>query len=133
MIPKTLPGEKGKKVDTIVQLNVTGSQAGQWNAVIKDGKVNVSKGVHTSPELTVTADTADVLAVADGKLDPTQALMQGKAQVKVICRKLSKWLKSSCLVANDKHLGEELPLPGSPLDNESKQKSAREGAFPCKK
>lgn len=82
MIPKTLPGEKGKKVDTIVQLNVTGSQAGQWNAVIKDGKVNVSKGVHTSPELTVTADTADVLAVADGKLDPTLALMQGKAQVK---------------------------------------------------
>lgn len=82
MIPKTLPGEKGKKVDTIVQLNVTGSQAGQWNAVIKDGKVTVAKGVHPSPELTVTADTADVLAVADGKLDPTQALMQGKAQVK---------------------------------------------------
>ena len=82
MIPKALPGEKGKKVDTIVQLNVTGSQAGQWNAVIKDGKVTVAKGVHASPELTITADTADVLAVADGKLDPTQALMQGKAQVK---------------------------------------------------
>lgn len=29
MIPKELPGEKGKKVDTVVQLNVTGSQAGQ--------------------------------------------------------------------------------------------------------
>lgn len=82
MIPKTLPGEKGKNVDTVVQLNVTGSQAGQWNAVIKDGKVNVVKGVHPAPELTVTADTADVLAVADGKLDPTQALMQGKAKVK---------------------------------------------------
>ena len=82
MIPQTLPGEKGKKVDTVVQLNVTGSQAGQWNAVIKDGKVTVAKGVHAAPELTVTADTADVLAVADGKLDPTQALMQGKAQVK---------------------------------------------------
>jgi putative sterol carrier protein len=82
MVPKTLPGEKGKKVDTTVQLNVTGSQAGQWNAVIKDGKVTVAKGVHASPELTITADTADVLAVADGKLDPTQALMQGKAQVK---------------------------------------------------
>ena len=82
MIPKTLPGEKGKKVDTIVQLNVTGAQAGQWNAVIKDGKVAVAKGVHPAPELTVTADTADVLAVADGKLDAMQALMQGKAQVK---------------------------------------------------
>ena len=82
MIPKTLPGDKAKRVDTIVQLNVTGSQAGQWNAVIKDGKVTVAKGVHAAPELTVTADTADILAVADGKLDPTTAFMQGKAKVK---------------------------------------------------
>jgi putative sterol carrier protein len=81
MIPKTLPGEKGKNVNTVVQLNVTGSQAGQWNVAIKDGKVNVAKGMHAAPELTVTADTADVLAVANGQLDPTQAFMQGKAKV----------------------------------------------------
>ena len=81
MIPKTLPGDKAKRADTVVQLNVTGSQAGQWNVVIKDGNVNVSKGTHAAPEITVTADTADVLAVADGKLDPTQAFMQGKAKV----------------------------------------------------
>ena len=82
MIPKTLPGDKAKRADTIVQLNVTGSQAGQWNVVVKDGKVNVAKGTHAAPEITVTADTADVLAVADGKLDPTQAFLQGKAKVK---------------------------------------------------
>jgi putative sterol carrier protein len=81
MIPKTLPGEKAKNADTVVQLNVTGSQAGQWNVVIKGGNVNVEKGTHASPELTVTADTADILAVADGKLDPTTAFMQGKAKV----------------------------------------------------
>jgi putative sterol carrier protein len=68
MIPKTLPGDKAKRADTVIQLNVTGSQAGQWNVAIKDGNVNV-------------ADTAAVLAVADGKLDPTQAFMQGKAKV----------------------------------------------------
>ena len=82
MIPKTIPGEKAKRADTVIQLNVTGSQAGQWNVVIKDGKVDVAKGTHVAPEITVTADTADVLAVADGKLDPTQAFMQGKAKVK---------------------------------------------------
>lgn len=81
MIPKTLPGNRSKRADTVIQLNVTGSQAGQWNVVIKDGQVNVAKGTHAAPEITVTADTADVLAVADGKLDPTQAFMQGKAKV----------------------------------------------------
>jgi putative sterol carrier protein len=60
---------------------VTGSQAGQWNVAIKDGKVSVAKGMHAAPEITVTADTADILAVADGKLDPTTAFMQGKAKV----------------------------------------------------
>ena len=81
IIPKTLPGEKAKRADTVIQLNVTGSQAGQWNVVIKNGNVDVAKGTHAAPEITVTADTADVLAVADGKLDPMQAFMQGKARV----------------------------------------------------
>ena len=62
MIPKTLPGEKAKRADTSIQLNVTGT--------------------HATPESTLTADTADVLAVADGKLDPTQAFRQGKTKVK---------------------------------------------------
>lgn len=81
MVPKTLPAQ-AKSADTIVQLVVTGAQAGEWNAVIKDGRVNVVKGTHPTPELTITADTADILAVANGQLDPVKALMQGKAKVK---------------------------------------------------
>ena len=82
MVPKNFQVDQAKGVDTSVQLDVTGSQAGQWYAVIIDGKVTVKKGVHTSPENTVTADTDDILAVAEGKLDPAKALMLGKAKVK---------------------------------------------------
>ena len=82
MVPKSFQVDQAKGVDTSIQLNVTGSQAGQWNAVIKNGAVTVNKGVHASPEITVTADTDDILAVAEGKLDPAKALMTGKAKVK---------------------------------------------------
>jgi putative sterol carrier protein len=38
-------------------------------------------GTHPAPELTVTADTADILAVANGEPDPINAFMAGKAKV----------------------------------------------------
>ena len=76
-----LPGEKAKCADTVIQLNVTGSQTGQWNVAIKNGQVDVAKGTHASPAITVTADTDDGLAEADGRLDSMQAFMQGKAKI----------------------------------------------------
>jgi putative sterol carrier protein len=81
LLPDRFRADQAKGADTVIQLNVTGSQAGVWNVVIKDGKLNVAKGTHAAPELTVTADSADILAVAEGKLDPTKAFMQGKAKV----------------------------------------------------
>lgn len=82
MLPRQFQPDEAKGVDTAIQLNVTGSQAGEWNVVIKDGKLDVVKGVHPAPQLSVTADTDDILAVANGQLDPMSAFMQGKAQVK---------------------------------------------------
>ena len=45
MIPKTLPGEKAKQADTIIQLNVTGSQA------FMQGKAKVQGDLSETMEL----------------------------------------------------------------------------------
>jgi putative sterol carrier protein len=81
MLSRNYDANQAKGVGTTIQLNVTGSEAGQWNVVIKDGKLDVTKGTHPAPELTVTADTADILAVANGEPDPINAFMAGKAKV----------------------------------------------------
>ena len=46
--------------------------------LLKDGNVSVAKGTHATPEITATADTADVLAVADGKPGPHPGFHAGQ-------------------------------------------------------
>lgn len=82
MLPGAFEAAKIQGVNTVVQLNISGAQAGNWNIVTKDNKLTVAKGIHPAPEITVSADTADILAIADGKLDPMKAFMLGKFKVK---------------------------------------------------
>jgi putative sterol carrier protein len=82
MLPGAYEAAKIKGVNTSVQMNITGSQAGNWYVVSKDDKLTVTKGILPNPEITVGADTEDILAVAEGKLDPMKAFMLGKLKVK---------------------------------------------------
>lgn len=82
MLPGMFEADKAKGVDTIIQLNVTGLQTSHWTIQIKNGKLNVTKGIHTNPQLTIGADSNDLLDLANGKLEPGKAFTQGKLHVK---------------------------------------------------
>jgi putative sterol carrier protein len=43
--------------------------------------VDVSKGVHASPKMTLTADSSDYVKIFTGELDGMQAVMQGKLKL----------------------------------------------------
>lgn len=74
--------EKAAGVDAKIQFHVTGSQDGDWIATIQNQTLNVEQGVTANPNLTLSADTEDILNVVGGKLNPMMAFMQGKLQVK---------------------------------------------------
>ena len=81
-LPGTFEAAKIQGVNTSVQMNITGNESGDWHVVTKDNKLTVTKGVLPDPEITVAADSADIIAMAEGKLDPLKAYMLGKIKVK---------------------------------------------------
>lgn len=80
-MPGAFIPEKAAGLDAVIQFKFTGAEAGDWYAVIKDGKVEVSKGEHASPKMTLTADSADYVKIFTGELDGMQAFMQGKLKL----------------------------------------------------
>jgi len=74
--------EKATGVNATIQYDITGDQAGTWNAVIKDGTCTVHPGPAASSNLTVTMSTQDWLDMIAGKLSGQMAFMSGKLKLK---------------------------------------------------
>ncbi len=80
-MPGAFLPEKAPGLDSVIQFKFTGDEAGEWYAAIKDGKVEVEKGEHDSPNMTLTADSSDYVKIFTGEVDGMQAFMQGKLKL----------------------------------------------------
>lgn len=80
-MPGAFIPEKAAGLDAVIQFKFTGAEAGDWYAVIKEGKVEVSQGEHASPKMTLTADSTDYVKIFTGEIDGMQAFMQGKLKL----------------------------------------------------
>jgi len=81
-MPGAFLPEKAQGVNSIVHFKFTGEEAGEWNAVIADGKVAVAKGAPDKPAaMTLTADSTDYVKIFTGELDGMSAFMQGKIKL----------------------------------------------------
>jgi putative sterol carrier protein len=80
-MPGAFLPEKAQGVDATIQFNFTGEEPGQWNATIRDGNVDVARGAHPAPKMTLTADSSDYVKIFTGELDGMQAFMQGKIKL----------------------------------------------------
>jgi putative sterol carrier protein len=81
-IPTAFVAEDSEGVAAVVHFKFTGAEAGEWNAVIRDGHCNVAQGIPRSrPTISVTADSGDFVRIATGELDGMRAYMDGKLKL----------------------------------------------------
>lgn len=81
-MPGAFIAEKAHGVNAVIHFKFTGAEAGEWNAAIADGKVDVAKGAPSKPAtMTLTADSDDYVKLFTGELDGMQAFMQGKIKL----------------------------------------------------
>jgi len=82
-MPGAFVPEKAAGVDAVIHFQFSGAEAGDWNAVIKDGKCEVAQGIpQKTPTMTLSADSGDYIKLITGELDPMKAFMLGKIKLK---------------------------------------------------
>ena len=81
-MPGAFLPEKAQGLNATIHFKFTGEEAGDWNAIIADGKVAVEKGEPADEAtLTLTADSNDYVRIFTGELDGMQAFMHGKIKL----------------------------------------------------
>jgi putative sterol carrier protein len=81
-LPETFDGSKAAGLTAVVQFVIQGDNGGDWYMSIRDGKLDVGRGIAESPHITLTMKDADYVALVNGKLSGQKAFMTGKLKFK---------------------------------------------------
>ena len=81
-LPARFKPDKAEGIDVTAQLNLVGSDGGDWVVVIKDQKLQVTEGTQQSPALTLKIAVSDFMNIVNGKLSAEKAFFSGKINFK---------------------------------------------------
>jgi len=77
-MPAAFLKDKAAKLNATYQFDLSGEGGGKWLVQIQNGQLEVSEGEKPNPDVTIRASAADYLAIAEGRLSSTLALLTGK-------------------------------------------------------
>ena len=80
-IPQNVTPQQLSGVTASVQIRSTGSDAGEWAVVVKDGTCTVTPGPAASPDLSIEATSQVWASLISKKLDAGWAYMSGQLRV----------------------------------------------------
>ena len=82
VLPDRFKPEKAEGIDVVVQVKITGLKGGDWTAEIKEQRMNVTNGVHPSPNLYVEITDSDFINLVNEKLSAQKAFFTGRIKFK---------------------------------------------------
>ena len=82
LIPMGFKAENAENVHTNIQIIAKGPDGGEWVVRIKECNCSIEDGSMDNPDFTLTAETANIIKIFFGELDPLRAYMQGKISFK---------------------------------------------------
>ncbi len=81
-MPARFQKEAAAGMNAVYQYDITGDGGGKWYAAIKESELEVVKGKHENPNITLTMADEDYLAMIAGTLNGQAAFMTGKLKIK---------------------------------------------------
>jgi len=82
VLPSRFKPEKAAGIDVTVQVNITGSNGGDWVVKINNQKLEVEEGTHPSPTLELKMEETDYMDLINGKMSGEKAFITGKLKFK---------------------------------------------------
>jgi putative sterol carrier protein len=82
-IAKQLAGqpERAEDLTAVYQYHIVGEGGGEWVLAFDEGNATITPGTADKPNVTITIDEEDMLAMASGELSGVEAFMTGKLRV----------------------------------------------------
>jgi putative sterol carrier protein len=73
--------DRAADLTAVYQYHIVGEGGGRWVLAVDEGNATITSGTADKPDVTITIDEEDMLAMANGELSGVEAFMTGKLRV----------------------------------------------------
>lgn len=80
-LPRSFNADKAGNTRATYQFNLSGEGGGAWWVKVDNGTATSGKGEAEHPNVTMSCSADDYRKIAQGKMNPTVAFMQGKLKI----------------------------------------------------
>jgi putative sterol carrier protein len=93
-MPAAFRPERARRVNAVIQFELSGEGGGNWYVTIKDGTCTVTEGVSEAPQGTIMMAAGDYVALAAGEIGGMKAFLKGRIKTTgdfSLLKKMETW------------------------------------------